>query len=350
MPLPNQEKTFFHAALDRAFAAIEADGARVIVIAGRAHIPHIKNICAEYPDDCLRRVTLIPEPQAKNTAAAIACAAVFAERAPNAAARDRQPRCMLVLTSDHVIEPEADFVKQVRALEPHLRDGALAVFGIRPYSAETGYGYIETAGNAAPDGGVYTVASFHEKPDRVTAERYLQAGNFYWNSGMFMFRTDFILDEFRKNAPGVLAPFEKLSAPDGSSYRNNGGLKTLEDWQGLDAAYRETEQVPFDIAVVEKCARVVMVKAAFDWHDVGSWDEYARLAVNGNKNVFSAGSASCFVDSPVPVGLCGVDGLIVVVRNGANGEPAGVLVAKKGETQRVKEIAGLINAQNTAAS
>ncbi|MDR1256740.1 MAG: NTP transferase domain-containing protein, partial [Spirochaetaceae bacterium] len=206
MPIPNQEKTFFHAALDRAFAVTEADGARVIVIAGRAHIPHIKNICAEYPEHCLRRVTLIPEPQAKSTAAAIVCAAMFAERAPNTAARDGQPRCMLVLTSDHIIEPEADFVKQVRALEPHVRDGALAVFGIQPHSAETGYGYIETAGNATMDDGVYTVASFHEKPDRTTAERYLQAGNFYWNSGMFMFRADFILNEFRKNASGVLSP------------------------------------------------------------------------------------------------------------------------------------------------
>jgi mannose-1-phosphate guanylyltransferase len=347
MPLPNQEKTFFHAALDRAFAVTEADGARVIVIAGRPHIPHIKNICAEYPEDRLRRVTLIPEPQAKNTAAAIACVAVFAERAPNMAVRDGEPRCMLILTSDHIIEPEADFVKQARALEPHIRDGSLAVFGIQPHSAETGYGYIETAGNAAPDGGVYTVASFHEKPDRATAERYLKAGNFYWNSGMFMFRTDFILNEFRKNAPGILSPFEKLPAPGGSSYRNSGGLTTLEDWPGLDTAYRETEQAPFDTAVVERCDRVVMVKAAFDWHDVGSWDEYARLAVNKDKNVFSVGSASCFVDSAVPVGLCGVDDLIVVVRNGANGEPAGVLVAKKGETQRVKEIVGLINAQNT---
>jgi mannose-1-phosphate guanylyltransferase len=163
---------------------------------------------------------------------------------------------------------------------------------------------------------------------------------------MFMFRADFILNEFRKNASGVLSPFEKLITPGDSCYRNSGGLTALENWPGLDAAYRETEQAPFDIAVVEKCSRVIMVKAAFGWHDVGSWDEYARLTVRQDKNVFSSGSASCFVYSPVPVGLCGVDNLIVVVRTGANGEPAGVLVAKKGETQRVKEIAALINSQN----
>jgi mannose-1-phosphate guanylyltransferase len=350
MPLPGQAKTFFHAALDRAFALTVPDGARVIVVAGRAHIPHIKNICAGYSEDCLRRTVLVPEPQAKNTAAAIACAVMFAEREPSAAVRAGRPGGMIVLTSDHIIEPEAGFVKQACALEPHIRQGGLAVFGIQPHSAETGYGYIETAATCAQDGDVYKVASFHEKPDRATAERYLQAGNFYWNSGMFAFRTDFILDEFRKNAPGVLSPFEKLRQPGESCYRNGGGIKTLENWPGLDAAYRETEQIPFDIAVVEKCAGVIMAKADFDWHDAGSWDEYSRLAVRGNANVFSAGSASCFVDSPVPVGLCGVDDLIVVVRTGADGECAGVLVAKKGETQRVKEIVRLIEAQNVAGA
>jgi mannose-1-phosphate guanylyltransferase len=342
MPLPNQKKTFFEAAIDRALAVTEADGGRIIVIAGRAHVPHIKNICAAYPEDCLRRVTLIPEPEAKNTAAAITCAAMFAWLVPNAAWRDGQPKAMLVLTSDHVIEPEAEFVKQACSLARHIGQGGLAVFGIPPHSAETGYGYIETSGNVLPDGEVFAVSSFHEKPDRMTAEKYLQAGNFYWNSGMFAFSPDFILNEFRKNAPGVLSPFENLTVPDAACYRNYGGLATLESWPGLDAAYRKTEQVSFDIAIVEKCARVLMAKAAFDWYDVGSWDEYARLSIRQDRNAFSVGSSSCFVDSAVPVALCGVSDLIVVVRNGANGEPSGVLVAKKGETQRVKEVVNLL--------
>jgi mannose-1-phosphate guanylyltransferase/mannose-6-phosphate isomerase len=344
LPLPTQkEKTFFHTALDRAFALSGADGARVIVVAGRGHIPHIENCCAAYSKDFLRRVTLIPEPEPKNTAAAIACAAVFAKLGSNTAASGGLPRSILVLTSDHIIEPEADFVKQACELEPRIRQGGLAVFGIPPRSAETGYGYIET------DGGVFNVASFHEKPDKATAEKYLKAGNFFWNSGMFAFRSDFILSEFKKNAAGVLTPFEKLTAPDAAAYRNGeGGVRILENWRGLDEAYHETEQISFDIAITEKCREVIMVKAAFEWYDVGSWDEYARLSVPSEKNIFSVGSSSCFVDSPIPVALCGVEDLIIVVRNGMDGGTPAVLVAKKGETQRVKEIVGLINARGPA--
>jgi mannose-1-phosphate guanylyltransferase/mannose-6-phosphate isomerase len=339
LPLPNQkEKTFFAAALERAFAVTGGEVSRVIIVAGRAHIPHIKKICAACRKDDLRRVVLIPEPEAKNTAAAIACASVFAGHSSN------MSRAMLVLTSDHVIEPEAEFVRQSRALEPHIRKGALAVFGIPPRSAETGYGYIEAeVKNGGPDG-VFPVISFHEKPGRDKAEKYLRAGNFFWNSGMFAFTTDFILKEFKKNAPRVFVPFEKLRPPDPASYMNGEGVGVLENWTGLDAAYRETEQISFDVAITERCGAVVMLKAAFEWFDVGSWDEYARLAIQDTKNVFSVGSASCFVDSAVPVALCGVEDLIVVVCKGENGAPSAVLVAKKGETQRVKEIASIINA------
>jgi mannose-1-phosphate guanylyltransferase/mannose-6-phosphate isomerase len=345
LPLPKQkEKTFFHTALDRAFALTGADGARVIVIAGREHIPRIENCCAAYPKDYLRRVILIPEPEAKNTAAAIACAALFAKLSSNTADSGGKPRSVIVLTSDHIIEPESDFVKQAGELEPRIRRESLAVFGIPPRSAETAYGYIETAGAS---GGVFNVASFHEKPDKAAAEKYLAKGNFFWNSGMFAFSSDFILNEFKKNAAGVLAPFEKMTEPNTASYSNGKYVRILENWRGLDEAYHKTEQVSFDIAIAEKCRDVIMVKADFDWYDVGSWDEYARLSVPQDKNVFNVGSSSCFVDSPIPVALCGVDNLIIVVRNGANGEPPAVLVAKKGETQRVKEIAGLINARNS---
>lgn len=339
LPLPNQkEKTFFHAALDRALAASRPATSNVIIMAGRAHIPHIKNICTTYGGDDLRRMILIPEPEAKGTAAAIACAAVFAERFSDA------PRSMLVLTSDHIIEPEASFIEQARSLVPHIRRGGLAVFGIAPRYAETAYGYIEAAETEASSRGIFTVKSFHEKPDKTTAEKYLSAGNFFWNSGMFAFSSDFILKEFKKSAHDVLSPFEKLSAPAEESYTDSGGLRVLEHWRGLDAAYHETRPESFDVAISEKCGKVVMAKAVFDWSDVGSWDEYARLSVPRTENVFCVDSASCFVDSPIPVALCGVDNLIVVICDGANGAPPAVLITKKGETQRVKEVVELIKA------
>jgi mannose-1-phosphate guanylyltransferase/mannose-6-phosphate isomerase len=341
LPLPGQsEKTFFHAALDRALSVTGVNKGRVIIIAGTAHIPHIKNICASYAESGTRRLILIPEPEAKNTAAAIACGAVFAELSSGGGRRS-----ILVLTSDHVIRPEAVFVKQAALLQPHIRRGGLAVFGIKPRSPETGYGYIEITPSAVPEpDGILAVNSFHEKPDRVQAEKYLQAGNYFWNSGMFAFSSDFILGEFKKNAPLVLSPFLKLYAPEEGAYTNNGGICTLENWRGLDAAYRETQSISFDFAIAEKCKNVIMAKADFEWFDIGSWDEYARLSAPRCENIFSAGSASCFVDSPVPVALCGVDNLIVIVREGTNGEKPVVLVARKGETQRIKEIVAQIKA------
>jgi mannose-1-phosphate guanylyltransferase len=337
LPLPNQkEKTFFHAALDRALSVSCPSAGSVIIIAGRAHIPHIKRICATYERDDLRRMVLIPEPEAKGTAAAVACAAVFAEHISDA------PRSMLVLTSDHIIEPETDFILQARSLEPRIRDGGLAVFGIAPRYAETAYGYIEAAQTDAASSGIFTVNSFHEKPDKTSAEKYLSAGNFFWNSGMFAFSSDFVLDEFKKYSAGILAPFEKLSAPAADEYTESGGLSILEHWQGLDAAYQETDFESFDVAISEKCANVIMAKAAFAWSDVGSWDEYARLSPPRSENVFCIDSGSCFVDSRIPVALCGVDDLIIVVRDGVNGEAPAILISKKGETQRVKELVDLI--------
>jgi mannose-1-phosphate guanylyltransferase len=342
LPLPGQkEKTFFHAALDRALTVTDSNQGRVIVIASGAHITQIKNICASYSKNDIQRMILIPEPEAKNTAAALACAAVFVERSSGVEASAAR-RSILVLTSDHVIKPEADFVKQVWTLEPYIQGGGLAVFGINPSSPETGYGYIEAALNNGPlPGGIFAVNSFHEKPDKTSAEKYLKAGNFFWNSGIFAFSSDFILNEFKKNAPLVLAPFENLPVPGSASYTNSGGIRILENWNGLDNAYRETKQIPFDVAIVEKCKNVIMVKAAFEWLDIGSWDEYARLSAPCSENVFSTGSSSCFVDSAVPVALCGVDNLIVVVREGENGEKPAILIAKKGETPRIKEIVEL---------
>ncbi|MDR2445643.1 MAG: NTP transferase domain-containing protein [Spirochaetaceae bacterium] len=337
LPLPNQKKkTFFHAALDRALAVSGPSASSVIIIAGRTHVPHIKDICAEYSGNNLGRMVLIPEPEARGTAAAVACAAVFAELISGT------PRSMLVLTSDHIIEPEADFAEQAGSLTPHIRHGGLAVFGIAPRYAETAYGYIEAAGKETQSGGIFTVKSFHEKPDKVTAEKYLDAGNFFWNSGMFAFSSDFILNEFKKYSAGTLSAFEKLSVPAADAYTSIRGLRVLEHWRGLDAAYSETRTESFDVAISEKCGNVIMAKAAFNWSDVGSWDEYARLSDPCTENVFSVGSESCFVDSPVPVALCGVDNLIVVVRDGVSGGPPSVLIAKKGETQRVKEIVELI--------
>jgi mannose-1-phosphate guanylyltransferase/mannose-1-phosphate guanylyltransferase/mannose-6-phosphate isomerase len=369
----NEEGSFFDAALKRGLALTRASGdsastengdGRVIIIAGKTHVPHIIRAAEQLSGEDRRRLVLIPEPMARNTAPALACGARYAglSAQKSSAQKNCVDRNILVLTSDHIIGPMEVFAADARAAAAFSRAGGLAVFGIPPKGPETGYGYIETgnrlggpsaetagSGAAAAPGetAVYEVLSFREKPDRARAEQFLAAGNFFWNSGMFAFSSEFILEEFRRNSPETLKPFEALQAPEEAAYRTEAGLRILDNWPGLPAAYEAVKGISFDYAIAEKCTRTVMAAARFDWFDVGSWDEYARLAGNSATEVYYAGTpaaAGCFVDSDIPVALCGVEDLIVVIRSGKDGGPPRALIAKKGETQGVRDIVEQIKA------
>ena len=211
-------RTFFSAALERALALTagaesEIPG-RVIIIAGKAHAPHVVSACAAFGPEDRGRMLLMVEPEAKNTAPAIACGTLYGELAGRPSGR-----AVMVLTSDHIIEPMELFLRDARAAGFLARQGKLAVFGVKPGGPETGYGYIE-AGEALPlpgevrdSGGAFAAASFREKPGRPQAEAYIAAGRFYWNSGRCAFSSSFLRAEFRRHAPGLLAPFEKLPPP-----------------------------------------------------------------------------------------------------------------------------------------
>jgi mannose-1-phosphate guanylyltransferase/mannose-1-phosphate guanylyltransferase/mannose-6-phosphate isomerase len=346
-------KSFFSAAVDRALGVIDTEGdGRVIIVAGKSHVPHIITACANYKARDKKHMVVIPEPAARNTAPAISCAVTYTDWASG------QDRNILVLTSDHIIEPLDIFKANAAAAAAFASQDKLVIFGISPKTPETGYGYIEAAEPLTIPGqrvslkrydkpaepGVFKVASFREKPDRETAEKFLAEGHFYWNSGMFAFSSRFILEELRKNAPGVILPFNKLRAPGEQSYTLIKGVKVLQDWPDLEEAYDTVQGISFDYALAERCGQTVMVEAGFEWFDVGSWDEYIKLAGNTEAEVYSSGSKGCFVNADIPVALCGVEDLIVVVRSGKNGVPPSVLISKKGESQRVREIVEKIKA------
>jgi mannose-1-phosphate guanylyltransferase/mannose-6-phosphate isomerase len=335
--------TFFHAALERALALIDRDGdGQVIIIAGEGHVPFIIEACGLVDDALRARLVIIPEPEAKNTAAAIALGITYVQRV------SKGERTILVLTSDHSIQPLEVFKTNAITAETFARQEKLVVFGIPPRSPATGYGYIETAERLSlpQDLGarVFRVASFREKPDRSVAEQFLAAGNFYWNSGMFAFSSGFMAIELTRHAPEVIVPFTRLPAPEASAYKHTQGVGILTKWSGLAAVYAQVRTTSFDYAIAEKCTQTVMVAADFAWMDVGSWDEYERLAGNTGSEVYQSGGKPCFVDADIPVALCGVEDLIVVVRSGKDGTVPSVLIAKRGETQRVKEIVENIRA------
>lgn len=323
------ERTFFHAALERALGVTKAEG-QVIVIAGEGHAPHIVRICGTLDEKTRSRLILIPEPLAKNTAPAIICGIVYAERAGGG------KQTMLVITSDHSIGPLEDFKQDAARAAAQAEQDALVVFGIPPNGPDTGYGYIETG--ALLSSGVYSVRSFHEKPDRPTAEQFIAAGRFYWNSGMFAFSSGYMLQEFRRHAPEIALPFDGLEAPGENDYTETQGVRILSHWQNLKQAYTQAKNISFDYAIAEKCGQTLMVAGSFAWRDLGSWDAYAELLGATAAETYRSGSESCFVDSDMPVALCGVEDLIVAVRSGKDGAPGAVLIAKKGETQRVREI------------
>jgi mannose-1-phosphate guanylyltransferase/mannose-6-phosphate isomerase len=324
------EHTFFDGALERALAVINPLSGRVIIIAGKSHVSHIILAVQKLDEKNRKRLTLIPEPEAKNTAAAIACGITYVERTSGI------NRTILVLTSDHIITPLAAFKSDVAAVCGQQE--SLAVFGIPPRSPDSGYGYIEAGEPLSSGSRIFKVASFREKPDKQKAEQFIAQGNFYWNSGMFAFSSRFMITEFNRSAPEIAAAFSVLATPEKNAYGVREGLPILENWPGLKEAYSQSEHISFDYAIVEKCPQTVMIAVSFDWLDVGSWDEYARLLGDTGSEVYSTGGNSCFVDSDIPVALCGVEDLIVVVRSGKDGAAPAVLIAQKGETQQVREI------------
>ena len=284
-----------------------------IVVANAAHADVIAGQLATAGTD---GAVLILEPMARNTAPAIALAAV--EAAPDAV--------LLVMPSDHVITDPAAFRAAIDRALPLVADGALATFGIEPDAPDTGYGYIQ-AGDALADG-VHAVARFVEKPDRATAAGYLAAGGHYWNGGIFLFRADAYLAALDAHAPAMADAARQAIA---GSAREQGRIYPDP------VAFAASPSDSVDYAVMEKADRVVVVPVTMGWSDVGSWDALHALAERdaaGNAvqgDVVAIDTARCMIRSDGPlVAMVGVSDLIVVATGDA------ILIMPRGESQEVK--------------
>ena len=261
----------------------------------------------------------ILEPTGRNTAPAIALAA-FAAPAEE---------ILLVVPSDHLIEKEAAYSQAVTKASELAEKGKLVTFGIKPSYAETGYGYIEARG---PE-----VVSFKEKPDAVTAERYFNAGNYFWNSGMFCMKARVFLDELKAHAPDIYESsrqaYEKARAESPIRVK-------LEDMQAI-----RSESI--DYAVMEKSINVNVIPADIGWSDLGSFDSlYDTLPKDeaGNtiaKNVIHIGSRNNLViGGKRLISTIDVSNLMIVDTADA------LVISQKGSTQKVKDLVGLVKKQN----
>jgi mannose-1-phosphate guanylyltransferase len=275
---------------------------------------------------------LILEPEGRNTAPAIALAAV-------AAAASGGDALLLVLPSDHLIADREAFVAAISAGAPMAQQGWLVTFGIRPEAPATGYGYIRRAEEIAP--GVFRAERFVEKPDRPTAEAYVEDGGYDWNGGIFLFRADALLDALASHAPDILD-----AAHQSVAQAERRGHRLLPDGEAFSAARSQS----IDHAVMEKAERVAVVPVRMGWSDVGSWDalfeagdaDGAGNVVSGDVTALDTKGSLLASEGPLIVTI-GIEDLIVVATGDA------VLVAPRGKSQQVKEAVDALKARGHPA-
>jgi len=267
---------------------------------------------------------LILEPVGKNTAPAVAIAALRATQ-------DNQDALLLVLPADHVIQDNQAFHQAIGVDVKAAQNDKLATFGIVPHKPETGYGYVKRGDAQTYEAEtLYDVAEFVEKPDLATAEKYVNSGDYYWNSGMFLFKASVFLQELEKFNPEML---------EACKHSLSGATHDL-DFLRLDKnAFKACPSDSIDYAVMEKTTKAVVVPLDAAWNDVGSWDalwEIEEKQENGNVlrgDVIIHQSHDCLVRAEHKlVSLVGVKDLVIIETKDA------LLVAAKDKVQDVKAI------------
>ncbi len=363
----------------------------IVVVTNARYRYHVENEMAECGAQAAQ---VVLEPVGRNTAPAISLAVKFCEERLGAAAGE----VVLVAAADHMIRPQDAFEACVLQAAEVARTGAVVTFGIPATAPETGYGYIETeqegrlegrplqsaALTAPPEGepesgGSFVVRSFKEKPDQETAERYVAAGNYYWNSGMFAFTVGTLQQEIAAYEPGIAAllgwaipagghpqsasadsPLREGAKGETSSVRISGqygGTNSLaslseggaerSEAEGVSVGslayavehFAEMPDISIDYAVAERSQRVRMVPLTCYWNDIGSWDAmYDVLPKDEQGNALRGDILPLDCHDSLIIGRdrliagIGLDDLLVVETDDV------VLVAKRGESQQVKEV------------
>lgn len=279
---------------------------------------HADLIAAQSIEAGVADATVILEPCARNTAPAIALAALAADM-PNAP--------LLVMPSDHLIADVAAFHAAIMAAMPLVEDGWLVTFGIEPTAPETGYGYIRMGEQLTP--AVSRVERFVEKPDAATAQSMIDAGNHAWNGGIFLFRADIYLGWLEKLAPEMLAA-AKASMTD--AVRDGAIIRPDQ------SSFAPSPSDSIDYAVMEKADRVAVAPVSMGWSDVGSWDSLYDISehdadgnnVQGNARLLDS-HGNLIRSGAMRVNMTGTNDLIVVVHDNE------ILILPRGKSQDVKK-------------
>jgi len=291
-----------------------------LVARGESHIDLV--------EEHLPESGIVAEPCARNTAACIAYAAKRIES-------EVGPKPMLCLPADHLIQNLDKFSEVVKcAFEKVNSSEVLATIGLKPTRPETGYGYIKCGAKESGEGklSVFEVDSFVEKPDRDTAVKYVESGDYFWNSGMFIWRTNVLLASLKQHFPDLHQGLEEMFAGETSSLE--------EDIRNI---FPKLPSESIDTGLMEKADNVVMVPAeGLEWSDVGAWDAWAERATeeirdelgnvcSGDVKLIDSKSCSVYSQSRLIAGV-GLENLIIVDTGDA------LLVMPSDRAQDVKKV------------
>ena len=290
----------------------------IVIVTNNNYLHHVK---AELACCGAANAHVLLEPVARNTAPAIALAARYCQEILGAS----EDEVLFVSPADHIIHPIPQFSQAVRQAVELAQECRIVTFGIQPDKPETGYGYIQAG---APSGSGYNVAAFREKPDLVTAAEYVKAGNYYWNSGMFAFTLTCMLDELAAHEPSI---HELASLP----------------FAEIIARFDQMPNISIDYAVAERSQRVAMLPLTTYWNDIGSWDAIYEVldkdengnAVDGDCLLVDSKNSLVLGHSRLIAGI-GLEDLLVVETDDV------ILVAKQGESQKVKDVVAELKKRN----
>ena len=336
MQLPKQflriqgEKTLLDETVHRLAPLIEQKD--VIVVTGEEHA-----MGEAY--NSLKSYQTILEPMGRNTAPAIAAAAACLQQQ---SAPDEDP-IMVVLPADHIIKEQEAFQQALQQAIEEAKRGHLVTFGIEPTRADTGFGYIkavqpENRQNGDRSGLIARdVIEFTEKPDQEVANGYLQTGNYYWNSGMFVWRASTILNEITSHIPELHQVIESMRAEWIAAANSQNPV--FDRCKLPSEMWSDAPNISIDYGVLEKSDKVKLIPCDIGWSDVGSWDAVHEISIQDGDNnalqgrVIAKGCDNTLIHSNQRlVAAVGVKDLCVVET------PDAVLITNRGESQRVREI------------
>ncbi len=288
---------------------------RILIITNKVQKIRIMDQLPQVPAE-----NIIDEPFGKNTAACIGLASTIISKKCKDA-------ITFVLPSDHLIKDVEEFKSNLKtAAEFAYKSNGLVTIGIKPNRPETGYGYIQFNDEQVSNQ-IHKVLTFAEKPNLETAKRFLEAGDFLWNSGMFIWRVDAILNEIKKYLPDLYYGLEEI--------RNS--LDTPEFERTLTTVYGQLKSISIDYGIMENSPNVFITKSTFDWNDVGSWEAVYELTEKDNDgnaivgDIYTVQSKGSYIYSPRKfAAVIGIENSVVINTNDA------LLICSRDKVQDVK--------------